>query len=70
LSISSNPVKITVPRHGQRLRLVLLARPVAVLCSHGVAERHRRVDGALPYVPNSMMMDRNGTNLYLVRRMN
>jgi hypothetical protein len=64
LSISSNPVKITVP--GTASDYVWFSSPgqsqyfVPIELLSGTAGSTVR----LPYVPNSMMMDRNGTNLY------
>jgi hypothetical protein len=64
LSISSNPVKITVP--GTASDYVWFSSPgqsqyfVPIELLSGTAASTVR----LPYVPNSMMMDRNGTNLY------
>ncbi len=64
LSITSNPVKITVP--GTASDYIWLASPgqsqyfVPVELLSGTQGSTVR----MPYVPNSMVMDRNGTNLY------
>ena len=64
LSISSNPVKITTP--GTASDYVWFSAPgqsqyfIPVELLSGTVGSTVR----LPYVPNSMVMDRNGTNLY------
>jgi hypothetical protein len=64
LSISSNPVKITTP--GTASDYVWFSSPgqsqyfVPIELLSGTVGSTVR----LPYVPNSMVMDRNGTNLY------